>query len=117
MLFKLAAFGEAIGWTLLISGIGLHDYVWVGNPYTINIAGQFHGMLFLMYIAAVLVLSPSLKWRGWQIVLGGLCSVPPYGSLAFELFAAYRRNTTHRQNLLWSLCYHQACGELIGAIN
>lgn len=112
LLFKLAAFGEAVGWTLLISGIVLHDYIWVGNPYSIAIAGRIHGTLFLIYIVAVLVLSPSLKWRAWQTILASLCSVPPYGSLAYELFAAHRRRATRRHNLLWSLHYYQACSEL-----
>jgi integral membrane protein len=114
-LFKLAAFGEAIGWTLLITGIVLHDYIWVGNPYSISIAGQLHGILFLIYLTAVLILSPSLRWRSWQTLLAGICSVPPYGTLAFELFAASIRNNTSRYRLLWALRYVQARDKLIGS--
>jgi len=107
LLFKLAAFAEATGWTLLITGIVLHDYLWVGNQYSIPIAGRIHGTLFLLYIAAVLVLAPSLRWRFWQTLLAGACSVPPYGSLLYELFTASQRKATDRKNLTWTLRYHQ----------
>lgn len=107
LLFKLAAFGETVGWTLLITGIILRDYLWVGNPYSVPIAGRIHGTLFLIYITAVLVLAPSLRWRFWQTIVAGACSVPPYGSLIYELVVASQRNTARRRNMTWSLCYHQ----------
>ena len=42
-------------------------------------------MLFMIYIVAVAVLSPSLEWS-WvrTLIAGAFFSVPPYGSLIFE---------------------------------
>lgn len=90
-LFRLAAFGEAFGWTLLISSLVFTHYVTAGNNIAIDIAGQIHGTIFLIYIAAVVVLHPSLRWSPRQTLIAGLVSVPPYGTLVFEQWAARRR--------------------------
>jgi integral membrane protein len=100
-LFRLAAFGEAFGWTLLISSLVFKHYVTPGNNIPIDIAGQIHGTLFLIYIAAVVVLHLSLRWSPRRTLIAGLVSVPPYGTLIFEQWAARRRHSevfkTYRQ--------------------
>lgn len=93
MLFKLAAIAEAVGWTLLITGILLSDYVFAGNQAPIRVAGRVHGMLFLCYAAASVVLYPAIRWSRRRAFIALLASVPPYGSLIFELWASrLRRN-------------------------
>lgn len=100
-LFRLAAFGEAFGWTLLIGSLVFQHYVTPGNNIPIDIAGQIHGTIFLIYIAAVVVLHPSLRWSPKRTLIAGLMSVPPYGTLVFEQWVARRRHTevfkTYRQ--------------------
>jgi len=91
MLFKLAAFGEAIGWTLLIIGVLMRRLPVSWNEMPVQYAGHIHGILFLLYIVAVLVLSPSLGWSWYRTLIAGACSVPPYGSLAYEQWSEYRR--------------------------
>jgi integral membrane protein len=90
-LFRLAAFGEAFGWTLLISSLVFKHYITPGNNIPIDIAGQIHGTIFLIYIAAVVVLHPSLRWSPKRTLIAGLVSVPPYGTLVFEQWAAHKR--------------------------
>jgi integral membrane protein len=94
-LFRMAAIAEAVGWTLLIIGILLSDYVFVGSRVPVAIAGRVHGTLFLVYITATLVLSPSQGWSIKRTIIAGVASVPPYGSLLFEQWAAYKRNRRH----------------------
>ena len=48
-LFRLAAFGEAFGWTILILGVAINRYNLTGAKYALPIAGQIHGSLFLIY--------------------------------------------------------------------
>jgi integral membrane protein len=91
-LFRLAAIGEAGGWTLLITGIGLKQYALHGNNLPVLIAGQIHGTIFIIYIVAALGLYPSLGWSRGKAFVAGLASVPPYGSIIFEQWAAHRRN-------------------------
>jgi integral membrane protein len=91
MLFRLAAFAEAIGWTLLIAGILIKQFIMPGNDTAVFIAGNIHGTIFLAYFAAPLVLYPSLGWSRWRALVALIAGVPPYGSLLFEQWAAHKR--------------------------
>lgn len=91
-LLRLAAFGEAVGWTLLIAGI-LCSYLPVSwHDIPVLITGQVHGMLFFFYIAIVLVATPSMRWSTGRTLIAGLCSIPPYGTLFYELWSAHNRD-------------------------
>lgn len=92
MLFKLAAIAEAVGWTLLISGILSKRFLFHSNDLSVQVTGRLHGTLFIIYIVAALVLAPSLRWTLPRTILAGLSSVPPYGSLLFEMWEQHRRN-------------------------
>lgn len=102
-LFRLAAIGEGVGWTLLILGIFCRDVVWPGNQFTVAFAGRIHGILFMFYIAAALLLAPSLQWSFMRTIIAGLCSVPPYGSIAFEMVIGWQRRHQDFQLLYPSL--------------
>ena len=90
MLFRLAAIAEAVGWTLLIIGIGLSGYVFPDSQAPVKIAGRIHGMLFLLYMAST-ALYPTLRWSRKRATVALLASVPPYGSLLFEMWAGRSR--------------------------
>lgn len=106
LLFRLAAFGEAFGWTLLIAGILLKRYVMHGNDTAVLIAGQIHGMIFFGYLVAALGLYPSLGWSRLRALISLAASVPPYGTLLVEQYAAHKRGNhgfkTYRQYLLYT---------------
>jgi integral membrane protein len=91
LLFRIGAVAEACGWTLLIAGILIGRYSTPGNDTAVIIAGQIHGMLFFGYLAAALVLYPSLGWSRWRALFALAFSVPPFGTLVFEQWAAHRR--------------------------
>ena len=91
LLFRIAAVAEALGWTLLITGILIGKYITPHNNTAVLLAGQTHGMLFLTYCVASLGLYPSLGWSRWRSITALTFSVPPYGSLIFELWAASKR--------------------------
>lgn len=91
-IFRVAAFAEAIGWTMLIVGVLFRNNVAVSwNEVPVQLAGRIHGGLFMLYIVAVLMLSPSLRWSWFRILVAGACSVPPYGSLVYEQWSAQHR--------------------------
>ena len=96
-LFKLAAVGEAVGWSLLIAGILCQRFITPGNNDAVLIAGQIHGTIFLIYLAAVVVLYSSLHWSRKRTIVAGLASIPPYGSLLFEQWAAHQRRSAALQ--------------------
>lgn len=94
-MFRIVAFGEAVGWTLLIIGIACEKLPVSWNQYPVQMFGTIHGMLFMAYIAVTLSSAPSLNWQGPQTLFAGLCSIPPYGSLLYEQFAAWQRSHRH----------------------
>jgi integral membrane protein len=93
-LFRIAAFAEAFGWSLLILGIAIKQYILPGNDIAVQIAGHIHGTLFLIYIASVIIFYPSQFWSRKRTFVALLASVPPYGSLLFEQWAAHKRRTS-----------------------
>jgi integral membrane protein len=92
MLFRLAAFGEAIGWTLLIFGIGWQKFAAGHSGIPVLLAGKIHGMLFLMYMLAAAGLYPALNWPRPKAFVALLASIPPYGSLIFERWSSFDRS-------------------------
>lgn len=104
-IFKIAAFGEAIGWTLLISGILISKYLTPKSTIAVQIAGHMHGTLFLLYIAMTLLVAPSLRWNITKTLFAGLMSVPPYGTLMFEVWQSHVRQKNRRKQL-FSMCYY-----------
>jgi|GEM_PF-586080 len=105
-LFRIAAIAEAAGWTLLISGILLGQYIFVGSRVPVAIAGRVHGTLFLVYIAAAILLAPSQGWSKKRVVIAGVASVPPYGSLIFEQWASYKRNRRRLSRSIFLSAYY-----------
>ena len=107
MLFRLAAVAEACGWTLLIAGIAADRCLPHGGASALILAGRVHGMLFMLYCVASLGLYPSLGWSRWRGLFALAFSVPPYGTLVFEQWAAAKRHNsgfrTYRQFLLYNL--------------
>ena len=97
MLFKIAAIAEACGWTLLIVGIGIERYILPGNHVSVLLAGRVHGLLFIVYLLAVVGLYPSLRWSRTKSIFALAASVPPYGTLLFEQWAQYMRNKSQFQ--------------------
>lgn len=90
-LFRVAAFGEAFGWTLLIFGVLYDIQKWPQYHDVLIVAGRLHGTFFALYIIATVLLSRSLGWRWFWIVIALGMSVPPYGTLLFEQLLARTR--------------------------
>ncbi|MES2630884.1 MAG: DUF3817 domain-containing protein [Patescibacteria group bacterium] len=90
-IYRLGAFLEAIGWTLLISAIiyrslGLPEY-----ESFISVAGRLHGMFFVAYFAAVIATSRSMGWGLWRLGFALAAGVPPFTSLVFEQIMSFDR--------------------------
>lgn len=111
MLFKIAAITEAVGWSMLISGIVISTYITPGNEIAVQMAGRIHGTLFLIYVTAVLTLSPSLGFTLPKTIVAGLCSAPPYGSLIFEIWFTSDRDITAILRLKNIIAYRSLINE------
>lgn len=110
LLFKLAAYFEAVGWTLLIIGVACRQLPVSWNQIPVLLAGRTHGVLFLMYVVAAFVLAPSLGWSFTRTLFAGACSVPPYGTLLFEKYIAYTRWYSQSRTFYRTILYAANAG-------
>jgi len=106
LLFRITAIAEGCGWALLIAGILIGKYITPGNDTAVLIAGQSHGMIFLGYLAAAAGLYPSLGWSRWKALFALAFSVPPFGTLVFEQWAARERRNNGFRNYQQYLLYN-----------
>lgn len=90
-LFRLFAFGETAGWTLLISAIVYRGFELPGYAIAVSIAGTVHGLLFSLYFLFVLLTARSMQWGVRRISVALLAGMPPYTSLVFEKIMAHHR--------------------------
>jgi integral membrane protein len=97
-LFRLAAFGEVLGWTLLISGIIIEKLNLPGSHIAVPIAGSIHGLLFMFYVGICIATYSSLGWSRRKFLIALIASTPPFGTLLYEIWAAQVREKTLRQS-------------------
>lgn len=77
--FKFIAIVE--GWSyiiLLLIAMPL-KYVW-GNPWMVQKVGMAHGVLFVLYVLAVVLYRNAFKWTVVQTGLALLLSFIPFGT-------------------------------------
>lgn len=84
-LFKIVAVAEAFSWAGLLMGMYV-KYVADGGELGVQIFGPIHGGIFVAYVLVTLVLSRTLRWSRWTTLAGLACSIPPFATLAFELW-------------------------------
>ena len=87
--FKVVAIAEAISWAGLLIGM-FFKYVVIEHEIGVQVFGPVHGVIFMAYVAVTLVTWGALRWSTGTGVLAVLASVPPFGSWAFERWAARR---------------------------
>jgi integral membrane protein len=86
-LFKVVAVAEALSWAGLLVGMYL-KHVAGTTELGVEIFGPIHGGIFLAYVGLALLLAWPLRWGPWVTLLALACSIPPFATLAFELWAA-----------------------------
>jgi integral membrane protein len=87
LLFKVVAIAEAASWAGLLVGMYL-KHVAGTTEVGVQVFGALHGGIFLAYVGLVLLLARNLRWGPWATISGLVSSVPPFATLAFELWAS-----------------------------
>ncbi|MEO5949971.1 MAG: DUF3817 domain-containing protein [Candidatus Saccharimonadales bacterium] len=90
-LYRIVAFGEAFGWTLLISAITYRAFHLPGYAIAVSIAGMTHGLFFSLYFLFVFLTARSMKWGFWRMSGALVTGIAPYTSLIFEKIMARDR--------------------------
>lgn len=91
MLYRLGAFGEVVGWSLLISAIVYRKFGFVGSDIVVSICGTLHGVLFLLYFAFTVSTARSMAWGPWRVIGALVAGNLPYIALIYERIIAYHR--------------------------
>ena len=85
-LFKVVAVAEAVSWLGLLVGM-YYKYFTDTGDLGVKIFGPIHGGIFIVYVLLTLLVARTLRWGRWTAVIALACSVPPFATLTFELWA------------------------------
>lgn len=84
--YRVAATAEAITWALLLTGMFL-KYVTATTELGVRVFGMVHGVVFIAYCLATVLLWLDQKWPLSRLVLGLAAAVPPFATVPFERYA------------------------------
>lgn len=96
-LYRLFAFVEAIGWTLLISAIVYRKFDLPLSHIFVSIAGTVHGLFFGLYFLFVFLTARSMLWGPWRVSFALVAGMPPYTAVIFEQYMARHRKKYPRK--------------------
>lgn len=85
--FKAVAIAEALSWAGLLVGMYL-KHVAGTTELGVKVFGSLHGGVFIAYVALTLLLARNLRWSPWVTLTGLACSIPPFATVAFEVWAS-----------------------------
>ena len=85
-LFMAVAIAEAVSWVGLLAGMYV-KYLTDAGELGVQVFGPIHGGIFVAYVLLTLVVSRSLGWTRPLTLAGLACSVPPFATVLFELWA------------------------------
>lgn len=85
-LYRTAAVAEAITWALLLTGMFL-KYVTETTELGVQVFGMVHGVVFIAYCLATVLLWVDQKWPLGRVTLGLLAAIPPFATVPFERYA------------------------------
>ncbi len=85
--FRLVAFWEAVTWLALLVAM---VFKWgFGYDEAVKIPGMLHGITgFMLFVLVALATARALKWNAKVTLLALISSVPPFGTIVFERWAA-----------------------------
>ena len=92
-LFRTVAIAEAFSWAGLLVGMLLKHVLKV-TELGVQVFGPIHGAIFVAYLVSVLVVRRPLRWGLKTVLLAAVASVPPFATLAFEVWADRRGRLT-----------------------
>lgn len=86
--FRFIAVLEALTWLGLLIGMAFKYIPADGNEIGVKIFGPIHGAVFVIYLLVSVVTAVKLKWNVVTTLLALVASVPPFGTVVFEVWAA-----------------------------
>ncbi|MEQ8683845.1 MAG: DUF3817 domain-containing protein [Imperialibacter sp.] len=81
--FRFVATVEGISFLILLL-IAMPLKYWMDQPLAVRYVGMAHGVLFLLYIPALLLVAPVLKWGVLMTFRAFLASLLPGGTFLLD---------------------------------
>jgi integral membrane protein len=82
-IFRIIGFAEGISFLLLL-GIAMPLKYFADYPEAVAVVGMLHGVLFVLYVIAILWMTMLHRWSFWRMVGAMLSSVLPFGPFIFD---------------------------------
>lgn len=82
-LFRLAALAEALSWSGLLVGM-FFKHVTHSSELGVQVFGPVHGVVFLLYVVAVVHAADELRWPHRFTAFALVAGVPPLATLLAE---------------------------------
>ncbi|EID80634.1 MULTISPECIES: DUF3817 domain-containing protein [Rhodococcus] len=86
--FRFVAILEAFTWLGLLIGMSFKYLPADGNEIGVKIFGPIHGGVFVLYLLISLWTARKLSWNLVTTFWALVASVPPFGTVVFEVWAA-----------------------------
>ncbi len=86
--FRFVAILEAFTWLGLLIGMAFKHLPADGNEIGVKIFGPIHGGVFVLYLLISLWTARKLSWNLVTTFWALVASVPPFGTVVFEVWAA-----------------------------
>ncbi len=80
---RIIAFLEGLSFVILLF-IGLPMKYLAGIPVIVRIVGSVHGVVFLVFVFALLRVAIGRRWSWGRAALGFVASLVPFGTFAFD---------------------------------
>ncbi len=81
---RLVGLLEGISFLLLLF-IAMPFKYMLGNPILVKYVGMGHGVLFIAFLAVLLVVSHRMKWPLSMFLMGLAASILPFGTFVFDV--------------------------------
>jgi integral membrane protein len=80
---RLVGWIEGTSW-LLLFGVAMPLKYLAGQPGPVRVVGMAHGLLWLLYLAALVYTAWRLKWKPVALMVGFFASILPFGPWIFD---------------------------------
>ena len=80
---RLIGFAEGIS-LLVLMGIAMPLKYLAESPGMVTIVGWIHGVLFVVFMIAVLIVYKQRKWRFKKIIIAFIAALLPFGTFVFD---------------------------------
>ncbi len=102
-LYRRLALAEVVTWALLLLGMVL-KYVTRTTELGVTVFGMVHGVVFIAFALATVVVATNQRWSLTETALGLAAAVPPFLTVWFE----HRQERRGRLDGGWRLGHDEA---------